>query len=132
MNRVSSGCVTVRDEKVSEISTSRGLLALIGCARDDTTRDAEWLAHKLSNMRLFESDTKKWDVSAAQLHYEILVVSNFTLSARMKGNKPAFESAMEPSSAQELYSHFLSTLQALHPAAVKGAAVLLWCFVPSQ
>jgi D-Tyr-tRNAtyr deacylase len=73
-------------------------------------------------VRLFDNpeSSKKWDCSASFLKKEILCVSNVTLNARLKGHKPAFESVMPPDDARTLYSHFLQSLQQIHPAPVKG------------
>ena len=68
-----------------------------------------WISKKITNVRLWEDDKKKpWRLSVSQAGYEVLCVSQFTLLASLKGNKPSFHEAMPPSEARVLYSQFLS------------------------
>ncbi|MES1917408.1 MAG: hypothetical protein MHM6MM_009138, partial [Cercozoa sp. M6MM] len=93
VQRVSAGGVSVGGEEVARIG--RGLLCLVGIHKDDHLLSAHKLAKKLANLRVFSNaDGKPWAESAKQQGLEILLVSQFTLMARMKGNKPDFHGAM--------------------------------------
>ena len=80
-----------------------GLLALVGVREGDTEDDAEYIARKLLGTRLWQqgssggaAEGKAWSESVVQRGYELLCVSQFTLHARLKGNKPDFCKAMSP------------------------------------
>ena len=88
-------------EVVSRIGP--GLLALVGVREGDTEDDAEYIARKLLGTRLWQqgssggaAEGKAWSESVVQRGYELLCVSQFTLHARLKGNKPDFCKAMSP------------------------------------
>ena len=70
----------------------RGIVALVGIHRDDRQGDADWLARKLTGVRIFPSDDgKQWNRSVVTAGLDCLVVSQFTLYAVLKGNKPDFQ-----------------------------------------
>ena len=75
-----------------------GLVVLVGIEHRDTVEDVKWLANKVWNVRLWanEEGGKPWSASAKTLQHGLLVVSQFTLHARLKGNKPDFHGAMPP------------------------------------
>lgn len=81
------------------------------------------MAHKLPKIRLWDKDNKSWNASVADLDLEILIVSQFTLYAYMKGNKPDFHYAMNADGARELYEYFVSECgKAYKPEKVKMGA----------
>jgi len=106
IQRVKSASVTI-DNKV-ESNISNGLLLLLGVENDDTNEDVVWLVNKILQMRIFEDDAEKMNLSVLDVKGEILVVSQFTLHASTKkGNRPSFIQAAKPERAIPLYTHFL-------------------------
>lgn len=90
----------------------KGLLVLVGVGEGDNTSDAELLANKVANLRIFTDENDKMNLSALDVGGEILAISNFTLMAdTKKGNRPSFIGAMEPVGANNLYEHFCETLK---------------------
>lgn len=93
-------------------STSAGLLVLFGTKTGDQEASCVWLADKLVNLRIFEDDADKMNLSAIDVRGEIMVVSQFTLYAdTRKGRRPSFNDAMEPKQAEKLYDYFISQLE---------------------
>ena len=119
IQRVTSASVSVDGEVIS--SVGRGLCVLVGIAREDEPANADWLARKILNLRLFESaEGKKWDRSVKDEALEILCVSQFTLQCTLKGNKLDFRTAMAPDSSPAFYAAFLEKLRNLyHPDKIK-------------
>ena len=106
IQRVATAKVTVGAELVSEIGV--GLCVLLGISKDDTQREAEWLARKIVNLRLFDDDNgKPWEKSVADRKHEILCVSQFTLCQVLKGNKPDFHQAMRAEESEPMYTDCL-------------------------
>jgi D-tyrosyl-tRNA(Tyr) deacylase len=137
VQRVTSASVTVDGELVSRIGP--GLLCLIGVRDGDTDADAEFIARKLLNCRLWPSEKKAWDLSVTAQGYELLCVSQFTLHGRLSGNKPDFSKAKGPAAARDFYGAFVERLRSTYrPEAVKdgvfGAmmSVELVCFVEDR
>ena len=89
-----------------------GLLVLLGVGHDDTAQTAERMWRKISRLRIFCDDAGKTNLSLADVHGEVLVVSQFTLYADCrKGNRPSFTDAAQPSTASELYELFCSLVE---------------------
>lgn len=89
LQRVLNGSVTVSEKMISKID--RGVLCLVGITEDDTKEDAEYLARKLLNIRIWDDEEgKRWSKSVKDMKYEVLLVSQFTLFSKLKGNKPDF------------------------------------------
>ena len=111
IQRCKHALVTADDSPAGEIK--QGLLVLLGVAADDTAQDAEILAQKISNLRIFCDENDKLNLSVLQIGGKVLCVSNFTLCADVKkGNRPAFTGAMAPKPANQLYKLFCSKLKA--------------------
>ncbi len=90
-----------------------GLCVLLGVARGDTTADAERLAAKVANLRIFENEEGKFDRSLIDVGGAALVVSQFTLIAdTAKGNRPSFSEAAPPEEAEPRYQAFCAALRA--------------------
>jgi D-tyrosyl-tRNA(Tyr) deacylase len=109
IQRVTTASVTVDGEIVSGIGL--GLLILLGVAEGDTARDAEVLASKIANLRIFEDEAGKMNLSVLTVEGEALAVSQFTLCADCRrGRRPDFFGAAKPAEAEELYERFCAKL----------------------
>ena len=109
VQRVSTASVSVSGSTVGKIGN--GLQVLLGVFADDTEFDANILARKIANLRIFNDSNDKMNLSVLDVDGEILVVSNFTLCAdTKKGNRPSFSNSMEPQKADELYRQFVDAL----------------------
>jgi D-tyrosyl-tRNA(Tyr) deacylase len=105
VQRVTQSSVTVNDTPVGAIGP--GLLVLLGVAREDTLRDADYLADKLCHLRIFEDENGKMNHSLLESGGQMLVVSQFTLIGECrKGRRPSFAAAASPELAERLYLHF--------------------------
>jgi D-aminoacyl-tRNA deacylase len=112
VQRVAEARVTVDGEVIGEIG--RGLVVLLGVAREDTEAEAERLAGKVARLRIFEDEQGKFDRSVLDVGGQALVVSQFTLIAdTRKGNRPSFTEAAPPEEAETLYERFCAALLAL-------------------
>lgn len=107
IQRVSSASVTINNMIVSNIS--KGFLVLLGIAPSDNTKDADYLVKKLINLRVFEDNNGKMNISIKDINGELLIVSQFTLYANCDdGNRPSFIEAAKPDIAIPLYEYFVS------------------------
>ena len=105
IQRVKKSSVSVAGEVISEIG--KGMLVLLGVSREDTAGDADYLADKTVNLRIFEDDDGKLNRSLIDSGGEMLVVSQFTLLGDCrKGRRPSFISAADPEMANTLYEQF--------------------------
>ena len=112
IQRVSNAGVTVGDEIVGRIGA--GLCVFLGVGRKDSESNADSLAEKISNLRIFDDDQGKMNRSARDVGGEILVVSQFTLYGDCaKGNRPSFTEAAPAAEAERLYETFVDRLRAL-------------------
>ena len=120
VQRVSSARVRVGDRVAGEIGV--GLVVLLGIARDDGPADAEYLARKIVEMRVFESEQgKPMDRAVADVGGGILVVSQFTLYGDLrKGRRPSFDAAAPPDEARAHYEDFVRELRAAHAPVATG------------
>jgi len=95
---------------VSEIGP--GLLVLVGVERGDGEDDADYLAHKVAGMRIFEDDRGRMNLSLGRVGGEVLAVSQFTLCAdTRKGHRPSFTHAAPPEEGERLYEYFTAALE---------------------
>lgn len=112
IQRVSKASVTVEEKIVGEINI--GFLVLLGIENEDEENDADWLAQKIVNMRVFKDGDDKMNLSVMDVKGELLVVSQFTLHAlTKKGNRPSFIQAARPEKAIPLYEYFLQQVTQL-------------------
>ncbi len=110
VQRVLSAHVEVNQQVVGHIQN--GMLVFLGVEKGDTKQHAEFLANKLTNLRIFEDDNGKMNLSVKDVHGEILVVSQFTLAADLsRGNRPGFDNAELPEKANDMYKYFLQLLK---------------------
>ena len=110
VQRVRRGSVTINGESVGRIG--HGLVVLLGVAEDDKPEDAEWMAGKLVNLRIFEDDAGKMNRSLLDCRGEMLVISQFTLYGDCrKGRRPSFIQAAAPEKGDALYRHFIKQVQ---------------------
>ena len=110
IQRVKKSSVKAGNEIVGQIG--KGLLVLLGVARDDTAKDADYMANKIINLRIFEDPDGKMNRSLLETGGELLVVSQFTLLADCrKGRRPSFIEAAEPQKATDLYETFVDRVR---------------------
>ena len=109
IQRVSEASVVVEDEKVANIQ--QGLLVLLGIEIEDTKEDADWLANKISALRIFSDSEEKMNNSILDVDGDVIVVSQFTLHAKTKkGNRPSYIKSARPEQAIPLYDQFKKEL----------------------
>lgn len=110
IQRVSKASVSIQGDLVASIDF--GLVVLLGVAQGDTIKDAEYLAEKISGLRIFEDEQQKMNRSLQDVKGTILVVSQFTLLGDCrKGRRPGFSGAAPPAMADQLYQKFVYFLR---------------------
>lgn len=111
IQRVESASVSVEGKIAG--ACEKGFMLLFGAAKGDTEADAELLARKTANLRVFCDENGKMNKSVLDIGGGILAISQFTLCADVKkGNRPSFTDALEPQKAEELYDFFCKRLKA--------------------
>lgn len=110
IQRTTGASVSVEGEVVGKIG--EGLVILLGVKNTDTEKDAEYLAQKVVNLRIFPGEKGEFDRSALDDKREVLVVSQFTLYGSCdKGRRPDFIEAAKPEQAEKLYKFFVQQIQ---------------------
>jgi D-aminoacyl-tRNA deacylase len=110
IQRAKDAKVTVEDKIVGQID--EGVMVLVGITHDDTEADAEYLAEKIANVRIFEDAAGKMNDSLLDVNGQVLSVSQFTLYGDCrKGRRPNFMNAAKPEFANELYEIFNTKLR---------------------
>ncbi|MDD3429042.1 MAG: D-aminoacyl-tRNA deacylase [Oscillospiraceae bacterium] len=110
LQRVLNASVVI--DKTTCRTIEKGLLLLLGVAEGDTAEDAALLARKCAQLRIFEDDAGKLNISAQELGLDAMIVSNFTLCAdTKKGRRPGFAKAAKQPASEELYEHFVACMR---------------------
>ncbi|MCX5887572.1 MAG: D-aminoacyl-tRNA deacylase [Proteobacteria bacterium] len=109
IQRVKEAQVRIGNKTVGDIG--KGLLVLLGVEHNDSLGDVQYLAAKTLELRIFEDDASRMNLSVQDIRGEIMVVSQFTLLGDCrKGRRPSFTDAAPPHLARDLYEQFISTL----------------------
>ncbi len=110
LQRVSEASVTVDGIEKSRIGA--GILIFLGIGKEDGAEDTDWLVRKILSLRIFPDEEGKMNRSILDVQGEILIVSQFTLHARVrKGTRPSFERAAAPEEAIPLYEGFVQAFE---------------------
>ncbi len=110
VQRVSRGSVMINGEIYSQIG--KGIVILLGVKNGDTEEDAKYLANKCANLRIFDDENKRMNLSVKDINGEALVVSQFTLYGDTRyGNRPDFTQASKAEEAEILYNKFVEYLK---------------------
>lgn len=118
LQRVSRASVTVDGAVVGKIEA--GLLILICAMQGDTTAEADKLAAKIAKLRIFKDDAGKMNLSVKDVGGAALIVSQFTLAADLRGNRPGFSYAAAPDEGNRLYDYFSTRIAAEGIAVANG------------
>lgn len=119
LQRVTEARVEVAGQIAGEIGA--GLLVLLGVARDDSTDDADYLAEKIANLRIFDDDDGKMNRSLLDTGGAVLVVSQFTLYGDVRrGRRPSYSDAAEPEKANQLYEYFVDRVRGFNAKVETG------------
>jgi len=111
IQRVSKGSVNILVESYN-VRIGKGMVLLLGISEDDTIKEVEYVAEKCSNLRIFEDENEKMNLSIKDIDGEILLISQFTLYGdTRKGNRPSFNKAAKPEKAEDLYNSFAKKLK---------------------
>jgi D-aminoacyl-tRNA deacylase len=119
LQRVSKASVTAEGQTISSIG--KGLLILLGVGHGDGEAQAKFLAEKIANLRVFEDEQGKTNLSILDVNGAVIVVSQFTLYADVrKGRRPSFTEAALPEVAEPLVDHFTELLRGYGVPAQTG------------
>jgi D-aminoacyl-tRNA deacylase len=111
VQRVKQSSVLIDGQSIASIGP--GLLVLLGVAKDDTEKEADFLAEKIPHLRIFEDRDKKMNLSLLDTEGQMLVVSQFTLLGNCrKGRRPSYIDAADPEKANALYEYFIKIIRA--------------------
>ncbi|WP_226535278.1 D-aminoacyl-tRNA deacylase [Fictibacillus halophilus] len=112
LQRAKNAAVSVDSEVKGQID--RGLMLLVGVTHEDTERDADYLAEKIINLRIFEDENGKMNLSLKDTEGSILSISQFTLYGdTKKGRRPNFMDAAKPDQAKQIYDYFNEKMKTL-------------------
>lgn len=110
LQRVKQAAVEVEQNVVGEIG--QGVCLLVGIEKGDTPQEANYLANKIIELRVFPDEEEKMNLSLLDIQGEVLAVSQFTLAGSVKkGRRPSFDNAEEPERAEKLFSYFIDLIK---------------------
>ena len=119
LQRVSNANVVIERKEVAKIG--KGLLVLVGIGKDTNEEGMKFLAEKVINLRIFQDDDGKMNLSVLDVKGEILLVSQFTLYADCrKGRRPSYTDAASPDEAKKMYERFVEILKEIYPYKVES------------
>ncbi len=118
LQRVTRASVSVDGTTVGEIGP--GLMILVCAMQGDTETQADKLAAKITKLRIFKDDQGKMNLSVKDAGNAALIVSQFTLAADLRGNRPGFSPAASPDEGKRLYDHFTTRIAAEGIAVQNG------------
>ncbi len=119
IQRVSEASVDVVGKMVGKIGP--GFVVLLGIHEEDEEADAEYLANKIANLRVFEDAEGKMNISLQEIQGEVLAISQFTLYAdTRKGRRPSFIKAAIPEKAEPLYEYFIKCMEKQNVSVARG------------
>lgn len=111
VQRVTEAGVYIENENYSE-EIKKGMVILLGIKSEDKEEDVNFLADKCSNLRIFEDENEKMNLSLKDINGEVLVISQFTLYGNaQRGNRPSFTDAAKPEEAIPLYEKFINRMK---------------------
>ncbi len=111
IQRVSEGGVEIKEENYSA-SIGKGMVILLGVKEGDSEKDVLFVADKCANLRIFEDDEGKMNLSVKDVKGDVLIISQFTLYGNTrKGNRPSFTAAAKPEAAKRLYELFIERMK---------------------
>ncbi len=111
VQRVSEGGVRIEAQNYEE-NIKTGMVILLGVKEGDTENDVNFVADKCANLRIFEDENGKMNLSVKQVEGEVLIISQFTLYGdTRKGNRPSFNAAAPPDVAEKLYEKFIERMK---------------------
>ena len=120
VQRVSNASVNVDDKLVGKID--KGFVVLLGIKNTDTYKDVDYLVKKLINLRVFNDEKDKMNLSLLDVQGELLIISQFTLygDCKKSGNRPSFTEAANAEIAKPLYEYFINKCKKIIPAVQTG------------
>jgi len=119
LQRVLHAEVVVDSETVARIG--KGILALVAISREDTSKDLHWMARKILELRIFNDNQGKLNLSLQDTKGQLIVVSQFTLYGDCrKGRRPSYSDAAPPEEAEKMYEEFVSVVGRLLPGVQTG------------
>jgi D-aminoacyl-tRNA deacylase len=119
IQRVKNASVSIEGKIFSSIG--HGLLLFLAIEESDNDQDIEWLCHKIVNLRIFNDQESKMNLSILDICGELMVVSQFTLFASTKkGNRPSYSRSSKPETAIPLYNKFIKSLETISGRPVKS------------
>ena len=120
IQRVKHAEVSVDNKIVGKIN--QGFLVLLGIKNSDTKKDVDYLVKKLINLRIFNDDNNKMNLSLQSVNGELLIISQFTLygDCKRSGNRPSFSDAAKPDIAIPLYEYFINECKKQIPVVQTG------------
>ncbi|MBM3249103.1 MAG: D-tyrosyl-tRNA(Tyr) deacylase [Candidatus Omnitrophica bacterium] len=110
IQRVKEATVKVQEREVGKIK--KGILVLLCVDDNDSQKDADYLSDKIINLRIFDDENNKMNLSVLDVKGELLAISQFTLSGDCnKGRRPSFDGSAKPELAKSLYEYFIAKLK---------------------